>query len=95
MSKQLVDIRLKLMLDARNIKDAENKIIKLLELESVVIDKHILTVREIGNCANCNIELTMKVKNISKFCSDWCRSAFNNARYKQIKINKQENNYER
>ena len=31
-----------------------------------------------------------KVNQPAKFCSDRCRSAFNNARYKQIKINKQE-----
>ena len=95
MSKHLLNIRLDLIVNATSNQDAKNKILELISPYATVRKVKTITARRLGFCNTCGIELTTKVNQPAKFCSDRCRSAFNNARYKQIKTNKQENNYDR
>lgn len=86
MARQLINMKLKLMIDAKDIQNAENKIIKLLESDTTIIENKIIRFRKIGYCKTCGIELSMKTKNNAKFCSDRCRSEFNNERYRKKRI---------
>ena len=86
MARQLIDMKLKLIIDAKDIQNAENKIIKLLESDTTIIENKIIRSKKIGHCETCAVELTMKTKNNAKFCSDRCRSEFNNERYRKERI---------
>tara|TARA_R110002020_G_scaffold95658_2_gene229336 strand:- start:322 stop:744 length:423 start_codon:yes stop_codon:yes gene_type:complete len=74
-------INYQLNIEAEN-EEELNKIISKLTLPNQVKQKVVKTSKINTNCLSCGVDVSLRTKG-TYFCSNRCRSAFNNEKYKQ------------